>query len=492
MGEFSDKTDPDYNITVMGVSNFHAQILDAVNQAVIATDLEGTVVYWNRFAERLYGWRTDEAIGRQILELTTPEMSAEQGARIMRQLLDGKEWEGEFIVRRRDGTRFLAYVTDSPIYDREQKIIGVVGFSTDIDKQKQAQTALRESEESLRLLVESASEYAIFTVTKDNLIDSWNTGAERIFGYREAEIIGESGTILYTPEDRAENIPEQEIQTALRTGRAEDERWHVRRDGTRFYASGMMQPMRDGKLEGFVKIARDMTQKVQADKNLRDKEILQKLVGALENERKIIARDLHDELGQQLTALRLNLDYMRSNTGDEKLRRQIDDLQETAQKIDEGVDFLSWELRPAALDEFGLLPAIGKFVREWSKHTGIGASFFSAGLERSRFPSEVEINLYRVVQEALNNVGKHAEATLVEVTIEKPADVLVLIIEDNGKGFLPEEKPNAERGIGLLGMRERATLIAGTFAIESVPGSGTALYFRVPVSVIEEVDKNDE
>lgn len=108
-----------------------------------------------------------------------------------------------------------------------------------------------------------------------------------------------------------------------------------------------------------------------------------------------------------------------------------------------------------------------------------------------RFLPEVETNLYRIVQEALNNVYKHAETTLVEVIIEKHDDSLVLIIEDDGKGFLPEEKMN-DRGIGLLGMRERATLIGGVFEIESVPISGTTLYFRVPASVIVEIDENTE
>jgi PAS domain S-box-containing protein len=492
MDPFSERTDSNEKILLAGVSNFHSQILAAVNQSVIATDLAGIVVYWNRFAERLYGWKAEEATGQSILELTTPELATERASEIMAQLLQGKDWEGEFTVKRKDGTQFLARVANSPIYDNREKLIGIVGFSTDITEQKQAQASLRKSEDSMRLLIESASDYAIFTITADGLINSWNTGAERIFGYAEAEIVGRSGAILYTPEDRAKNIQDQEMRTALEKGRAEDERWHLRKDGTRFYASGVMQPLQEGTVNGFVKISRDMTVKIRADQTQRDKEILQKLVGALENERKIIARDLHDELGQELTALRLKLDFTRKNCNDTELCDRIDELQKIAKRLDERIDFISWELRPAALDDLGLLPAIEKYVGEWSNHTEISARFLTSSLKNIRFLPEVETNLYRIVQEALNNISKHAAATQVEVTLKKRRNALILIIEDNGKGFQPEDRPNPDKGIGLLGMQERIGLLGGTFEIESTPGKGTGLYFRVPASFIEEADRAAE
>ena len=132
MDEFSERTDSNEQILLAGVSNFHAQILAAVNRSVIATDLAGIVVYWNRFAERLYGWKAEEATGQSILELTTPELATERATEIMAQLLEGKEWEGEFTVKRKDGTQFLAHVANSPIYDSQEKLIGIVGFSSGI------------------------------------------------------------------------------------------------------------------------------------------------------------------------------------------------------------------------------------------------------------------------------------------------------------------------------------------------------------------------
>jgi two-component system, chemotaxis family, CheB/CheR fusion protein len=258
-----------------------------------------------------------------------------------------------------DGRAFLSRIL--PYRTTVDQISGIVLTFIEITRRKENEAQLRESEENLRLLIESATDYAIFTLAPDGSVKTWNKGAERTFGYSENEIIGESGAILFTPEDRAKDVPEQEQRTALEKGRAEDERWHIRKDGSRFFASGIMQPLSD-RSAGFVKIARDMTQKLKVQDAERDKEMLQRLVVALEDERRRIARDMHDELGQQLTALRLKLESLRKDCDNNDLCVRIDIIQEIAAHIDNGVDFLAWELRPAALDDLGLFAAMEKYV----------------------------------------------------------------------------------------------------------------------------------
>jgi signal transduction histidine kinase len=237
----------------------------------------------------------------------------------------------------------------------------------------------------------------------------------------------------------------------------------------------------DEKVQGFAKIARDMTDKIAAESSVREKEMLQKLVAAQEDERKRIARDLHDELGQQLTALRLKLESIRKMCEDTELAGKIDETQIIAKSIDNGVDFLAWELRPAALDDLGLFAALEKYIREWSHHSGITAELLASGLKRTRFAPEVETNLYRITQESLNNTHKHANAKRAEVLLEKRGSMIVLIIEDDGQGFDVRRKANRRKGLGLTGMRERATLIGGAMEIESAPGRGTTIHIRVPV-----------
>ncbi len=473
---------------------FQAHLLNTVEQSVIATDLDKKVVFWNHFAEKLYGWTAEEASGRSIMDLTTPEIMAEQASEIMSLLHQGKSWSGEFQVQRRDGTTFPAQVFNSPIEDGQGKLIGVVGVSIDITERNQAQQALSKSEERLRLLIESASDYAIFTVTEDNLIDSWNTGAEKVFGWTESEALGQSCEIIFTPEDRRDGAPEQEIETALKNGRAPDERFHLRKDGSRFFASGVMTLIKDadGNVQGFAKIARDMTERIEAEKAVRDKEMLQRIVGAQEDERKRIARNLHDELGQQLTVLRLKLDSVSKLCKDAELYDKIDETQLIAKRIDNGVDFLAWELRPAALDDLGLIAALGNYVKQWSQHSGITAELLASSLKKVRFTPEIETNLYRIVQEALNNTHKHAKAKSVEVVLEKRGDLIVLLVEDNGKGFNPEATKNRRKGIGLIGMKERAALVGGTLEIESVPGRGTTIFVRVPASSKKKRNSNDK
>jgi two-component system, chemotaxis family, CheB/CheR fusion protein len=231
----------------------------------------------------------------------------------------------------------------------------------------------------------------------------------------------------------------------------------------------------------------------------RQHELLRRIVTVQEDERSRIARDLHDHLGQQLTSLRLKLDAVRNKEGDHsELSQMIEQAQTLAKQLDTDIDFLSWELRPRALEDFGLVLALSNFVEEWSKHFKIPAEFHSFGLESIRFSEDIEINLYRIAQESLNNICKHSQATHVDVIFDcrRGIDNLTLIIEDNGQGFDLKNvamQRGEEKWMGLIGMRERAALLGGEVKIESRPGSGTTIFVRIPLPPAEEgVPANEE
>ncbi len=242
-----------------------------------------------------------------------------------------------------------------------------------------------------------------------------------------------------------------------------------------------MQPLHDGYIHGFVKICRDQTEKIEAEKAVRDKEILQRLVAGLEDERRRIARDIHDHFGQQITALRLKLEAVRKIFGgSEEVCDRIEEAQAVAGQLDSDVDFIAWELRPAALDDLGLRVTLKNFVREWSLHTKVKTDYHVAGFGARRLSSEIETNLYRIAQEALNNIYKYAKAKTVSVLFEKRKNTVVLIVEDDGVGFNVESKKNRNKGLGLSGMGERAKMLGGELEIESAPKQGTTVFARVP------------
>ncbi|MCA1601151.1 MAG: GAF domain-containing protein, partial [Acidobacteria bacterium] len=223
-------------------------------------------------------------------------------------------------------------------------------------------------------------------------------------------------------------------------------------------------------------------------------ELLRRIVFAQEDERRRIAREMHDQFGQQLTVLKMKLDKLHEDCREQtSLCEQLEALQAIAVQLDDDVDYLAWEMRPTALDDLGLLAALSSYVQNWSKHFGVPVQLHTSRMDNDRLTPEIETALFRIAQEALNNVAKHAEARLVAVVLERRAQHVSLIIEDNGVGFDSQQGFNdADRGLGLLGMRERAALVNGTVEIESQPGLGATVLVRIPAPSAPSTGGTDE
>ncbi|HEV2707004.1 MAG TPA: CheR family methyltransferase [Pyrinomonadaceae bacterium] len=437
---------------------------------------------------------------------------------------EGEPLRQEHRIRSASGEYRWFLVQMRALKDENGKVVRWFGAAFDIHNERRARESLLISEEHMQRLVDGIRDYAVITLDSEGHIESWNTGAERIFGFTQDEVAGRHTEIIFTREDRRRGIPEKEIQEARERGRASDERWHVRKDSRRVFLSGVLSPLGDSTSSGYVKIVRDLTEHKRAEDELRRAHeeledrvrertlelaqvneslraeiseriqtergrvrLLRQIVRAQEDERRRIARDIHDQLGQQMTALRLSLDALQQGCSESaEMSGRLAQTQAIAEHLDADVDFLAWELRPAALDDLGLLTALGNFVREWSRHSGIPAEFHTTGMEDKRLAPEAESALYRITQEALNNAMKYAQATRVDVLLERRAKQVVLIVEDDGAGFNPQQEFTSGKGMGLVGMRERAMLVGGTLEIESKPGEGTTVFARVPIEFLEE------
>ena len=386
---------------------------------------------------------------------------------------------------------------------------------------------LQSRREHLRATLTSIAD-AVVTTDTDGLITSLNLAAEHLTGWTQAEASGKPlGSVVSFVDETTGREAESPALKAFREGTvvSSDSVLLATRYGTKVpiedHAAPILSPK--GEIVGSVLAFRDVTERKLHERELEQSyealdvrvkhrtyelaethaelvkemeehaiaekeriELLGRLVSSQETERRRIARDLHDQLGQRLTALRLKIASLKDAASEnEILTPKINRLQEIALRLDAEVSYLAWELRPSALDDLGFTAAIEAFVQEWSRHRVVPADFQSAKLSKRRLNKEIETHLYRITQEALNNIAKHAEAKQVSVVLEKRGDQIILIIEDDGKGFDPAKvkaPDRAGRGLGLLGMQERATLIGGDVEIESSPGNGTTVYVRVPLA----------
>jgi PAS domain S-box-containing protein len=247
-------------------------LIDSITDYVIyMLDENGYVVSWNPGARRFKGYESPEIIG-QHFSLFYTDADRKQGlpALALKAARENGRFEGEGWRVRKDGTRFWVNVVIDPIIDASGNLVGFAKVTRDLTERKGAEDTLRKSEEQFRLLIQSVTDYAIYMLSPEGIITNWNAGAERIKGYTPQEIIGQHFSKFYSPEDVAAGLPQMGLQTARQVGRFEKEGWRYRKDGSKFWASVVIDPIRtpNGELIGYAKITRDMTERKQAQEQL--------------------------------------------------------------------------------------------------------------------------------------------------------------------------------------------------------------------------------
>ena len=359
----------------------------------------------------------------------------------------------------------------------------------------------KQSDDLFRLLVDSVRDYAIFVLSPDGHVLTWNPGAKALKGYEKEEIIGKHFSTFYPREAVESGWPARELVMAEKEGRFLDEGWRVRKDGSSFWASVVITALRDstGQLSGFAKVTQDLTERRQAAERIQElnRELrtslaqldeskrvielrtieLQNLSGRVlriqDEERRRMARDLHDDVGQQLTGLKMLLDSAKNQEASQLANDCISTVRN-----------LSYLLHPPLLDETGLRAALHWFIDGLTKRSSMDISLTVRPQDFPRFSTEIETTIFRVVQESLTNVFRHAKSESARVEIEKQADWIIVRVRDYGKGVpmeLARSTSGVKMGVGVAGMRERLRQFGGDLSVRrSEPG--TLVEARIPVS----------
>ncbi len=303
-------------------------LIEAVTDyAIYMLDANGIVTSWNPGAQRFKGYQADEIIGQHFSRFYVPEdQRAGLPARALAIAAERNQFEGEGWRVRKDGTRFWAQVVIDPIKTAKGTVIGYAKVTRDLTERRESEAALRRSQEQFRLLVQGVSDYAIYMLNLDGTVASWNSGAERIKGYRAEEIIGSNFETFYRPEERERGDPKRALATVLTQGRFESEGWRMRKDGSHFWASVVMDPVHDddGRIIGIAKVTRDVTEKRRAQQALEAAQATlfqsQKLdaIGQLTGG---VAHDFNNLLMVILSSLRL-IDR-RTGEGDASVRKWV-------------------------------------------------------------------------------------------------------------------------------------------------------------------------
>lgn len=413
-----------------------------------------------RSRNEIIGRLISDVLGKDAFDALLPHFE---------QVLSGKAVNYEQEVKVNGlGQRWLS-AAYTPTLDANGVANGWVAVVADITEQKRAEMALSR----LAAIVES-SEDAIVSKDLDGIITSWNAGAERIFGYQEAEVIGNPITILIPPELQEE---ENKILETLRSGGRHEhlETVRVTKAGKKLDVSLSIFPIKDstGKITGISKIIHDISERRKVERVLTD--MTRRLIAAQEQERTRIGRELHDDIGQRLAMLAIEIEGLKEHPSEVTTRAQ--ELRKLLGDISDDIQALSHDLHSSKLEYLGVVTGMGSWCNEFAKRHKTEITFKAE--VSSVLPSDVGICLFRVLQESLHNAARHSGVGRVEVELQEQSGEIHLIVSDSGRGFNVQEAMKGQ-GLGLTSMSERVQIVNGSIEIDSKPTGGTRIHVRVP------------
>jgi len=456
--------------------------------AIVTVDEEQKIVLYNRAAEKIFGWPRDQIL-RQPLEKLIPQRFRPTHAEHVHKFgttgVTSRRMGALTVIYglRASGEEFPIDASISQLDTPQGKLYTVI--LRDITLRLQAEERHARLAARLSGLLDSAMD-AIITVDESQRIVLYNRAAEKIFGWTTEEALGQPLAKLMPERFRGGHgaYVQRFASTGVTSRRMGDNTvvYGRRADGEEFPMEASISQLKtaDGKL--FTVILRDVTERVRAQD---ERTAFAAAAHAIREEEKTrVARELHDELAQSLTALKMDTIWVRDNaaTAPDMLQPKLAEMLSMLDRAVASTRRIAADLRPLMLDDLGLVPAIEWLVTNFSQRSGVATTLRADEELELREPYATAV--FRIVQESLVNVGKHAAATEVTVSIEQVGDAVELVVQDNGKGFVTSA-PRKPQSLGLMGLRERAQLLRGSVSIDSSPGEGTRVSVRIPMDGVK-------
>jgi len=473
--------------------NFQSELLTNINDAVIASDRNFVVTYWNNGAEKMYGYSVKEALGRPANDLLKTEFPGRDYAKQIRALRDEGKFRGEVINFTKAGKKLFIDARANALYDQEGNLTGYLSINRNITERKEMEQRLFNSQQ-LFVKTFSAINDAIFVIDPGKRqVILCNRSVEKVFGYTADEVTNRSTKMLHLDNEHFESFNRESLPELDRNGIYRGIFKMKRKDGTIIDTEHVVTEITDefGNRQGVVSYVRDITHRLRNEMEvIRKSDQLRSLARHLqdvrEEEKKHLSREIHDDLGQMLSALKMNIsginrmvDELEDSIQKEKLRPELVEAGEILSEAIRKMRQMITELRPEILDYLGLFPALEWQLEEFSKRYNIKTTFI-CDPEQPSFDPDEQVTVFRLLQESLNNIAKHAGASNVRVKAKMDPANFTLQVEDDGKGFDVEMKAN-DTSFGLIGMKERILALAGNIQIDSNPGDGTRLIFKIPL-----------
>jgi PAS domain S-box-containing protein len=463
------------------------------NDAILGiyqTTPEGRFLSANLALARMHGYDTPEELINHMADITTQSYVNPEDREIFKRILcrEGMVEKFETQLYKKDGAMIWVSINARVVKDSRGNISYYNGTIEDITERKRAQEALQESEERYRTLTEKA--IAGIYLIQDGLFRYVNPTFCEIHGYTRDELVNKFSPLDLVVEEEKELL-DNKIEERL-SGEKESGQFSIRirrKDGEiRFLEVFSSYALYAGK-PAVLGTCVDVTEARRANEAIkRSQKELRSLTAYLQNireeERMLIAREIHDELGQSLTGIKIDISWLKKKLGNivgpaDPIQTKIDTLLALTESTIATTRELSLSLRPGILDDLGLVVAINWEIKRFKEKTGIICTFQS-DVEEITIPEKHTTTLFRISQECLTNIARHANATKVEITLIEKGENLILEIEDNGKGITTEQIRNP-LSLGILGMRERIKNLKGKFHISGTPGKGTKVKVALPV-----------